>query len=274
MSRTDAPYTDNHNWQAGEKRSAHNVLLDICSICGFDSYGASASTALNFISFTQSDLTDKTCGELLDLMSETAAGVWACLDDNLYLVCFGSVAGGNISAQEYAGIEYQGKTAVIGLVAKNSSTGKTYTYGTTTGNGVVVQIENGLVNENTAGVVWTRISDYEYTAWNCEKADITTQHFNFCGPMILNMDMSYHPRSVDLSVDSTGIYFSGGCPAVDEWNYRSKLEREKIGIGKAVGNAVVTRKGDLVFVNKNNEEGGGLNEYDNGIGICVRNKNR
>lgn len=125
------------------------------------------------------------------------------------------------------------------------------------------------------------IQNYQYVSWNCEKAVIPVDKFSFSGLWLLHSNVqdtdnigNLFPRTVNYTVDSTGIYFSGGCPAYDDWNYRSKLEREKIGIGKAVGNTTVAENGDIIFINKNNGEGGGQGEYDNGISICVRNNNR
>lgn len=282
LSRADAPYVDNHNWQAGGKISAGIVMGRICQIVGFTGYFGYRSGVLDSIKFTKSDLKDKTCGELLDIISEVMVGVWTCSGNDLYFIPFGSTGSTNIGISEHTEIEYQGKTAVIGLTMKNSSTGKTFSHGSVTGNGVVIQVENGFVSDYAATNVWMAIQNYQYTAWNCEKAVIPIDTFSFAGNWRLHSTVQsseslgdfLFPRSVAYTVDSTGIYFSGGCPPCDEWNYKSKLEREKIGIGKAVGNAVITEGGDLVFINRNNEEGGGLNECDNGIGICVRNKNR
>lgn len=283
LSRADAPFTaEGAGWWTNGKMSGQNVMQRICQIIGFEGYLGYRSGVLDFIKFTKSDLKDKTCGELLDIISEVMVGVWTCNGNDLYFIPFGSTATTNIGISEHKEIEYQGKTAVIGLTMKNSSTGKTFSHGSVTGNGVVIQIENGFVSEYAANTVWQYIQNYQYTAWNCEKAVIPVDEFSFSGLWLLHSQVQdtesfgefLFPRSVAYTVDSTGIYFSGGCPPCDEWNYKSKLEREKIGIGKAVGNAVITEGGDLVFINRNNEEGGGLNECDNGIGICVRNKNR
>lgn len=283
LSRADALYVDSHNWQAGEKMLAHIVLNRICDILGFDGYSmASRGSIQDHINFTKSDLTEKTCGELLDLISEIIVGVWVCSGNTLHLATFGTVNTTNIGISEHTELEYQGKATVIGLVMKNSSTGKTYSYGTATGNGVVIQIENGFVSEYAATNVWMAIQNYQYVAWNCEKAVIPVDAFAFDGLWLLHSQVQtsdslgdfLSPSTVNYTVDSTGIYFSGGCPAYDDWNYRSKLEREKIGIGKAVGNTTVAENGDIIFINKNNGEGGGQGEYDNGISICVRNNNR
>lgn len=265
MSRTDADFSTSHNWKTEKTMSAHDVLTDICRICGFESSSISGGVGggLQYINFTQSDVTGKTCGEILDTISEIMLGVWVCSYTTLFLVTFGNSMNGTIvNSKKYTEIEYQGRTQILGLVMKTSSDGKTYSFGTTTGNGYVIQVENGLISAELANVVWQRIKNFQYIAWNCEKADITTPKFSFGGLLQFiysqdvnnvsnSLDPSLFPRNVRYYVDSTGIYFSGGCAPCDEWNYQSKLEREKIGIGKAVGNMSVDSGGRINYFDLN-----------------------
>lgn len=55
----------------------------------------------------------------------------------------------------------------------------------------------------------------------------------------------------EYSFDSTGIYFSGGAAPFNDWQYETKLERQKIGIDKVVGNCVTHSNGMKEFINKN-----------------------
>lgn len=277
LSRVGAPFTTNYDWKT-PTMTANQVLDDICRICGFGGHSMSGGVGggLQYINFTQAGLTGKTCGELLDMISESMVGIWACSGNSLTLVCLGGFEGTPVNSSEHTEIEYQGRTQIIGVVMKNSSTGKTFSYGSTSGNGVVIQVESGFVTADLADIVRQRVLGYQYIAWNCEKAIITAEHFSFGGLLQFaysgggsdNLESPLFPRTVNCSVDSTGIYFSGGCPAVDDWNYKSKLEREKIGIGKAVGNTTISENGDIIFINRNNE-GGGLDERDNGISVYV-----
>lgn len=281
ISRTDADFSTSHDWKTEKTMSANQVLADICRICGFEgsSMSGGAFGGLQYIKFTRAGVSGKTCGELLDIISEAMVGVYVCLGKTLHLAVFGSSEGSPAGSSAHTEIEYQGRTKIIGLVMKNSSTGKTFSYGTTSGNGYVIQIESGFVSAELADIVKQRVLNCEYTAWNCKKADVTAENFSFNGLVQFSyssggsdsLESPLFPRTVNYSVDSTGIYFSGWCVPVDEWNYKSKLEREKIGIGKAVGNTTISENGDIIFLNKNNG-GGGLDGRDNGIGIYV-NKN-
>ena len=261
MSHTDATFVTSWNWEKDKTMPANNVLIDICRICGFEgaSMSGGALGGLQHINFSQSDLNGKTSGEILDIISTVMVGVYVCSGNYLHLAVFGGADGSIVSASEHTGLEYQGMTKIIGLVMKNSSTGKTFSYGTTSGNGYVIQVESGFVSAELADVVKQRVLDRQYRAWNCEKADITGKGFNFYGLLQFTysggssdkLESPLFPRSVTCNLDSTGIYFSGGNPPVDDWNYKSKLEREKIGIGKAVGNTSIAESGRLNFINLN-----------------------
>lgn len=119
LSRADAPFTaEGAGWWTDGKMSGQNVMQRICQIIGFEGYLGYRSGVLDGIKFTKSDLTGKTCGELLDVISEVMVGVWTCSGNDLYFIPFGSTGSTNIGISEHTEIEYQGKTAVIGLVMK------------------------------------------------------------------------------------------------------------------------------------------------------------
>lgn len=262
MSRTDAPFSTSWNWKTNKTMPVNNALIDICRICGFggSSMTGGALGGLQYINFSQADVEGKTCGEILDIISTAMVGVYACSGKTLHLAVFGGGSdGGAVSSSEHTELEYQGRTTIIGLVMKNSSTGKEFSYGTTSGNGYVIQVESGFVSAELADIVWKRVQGYQYIAWNCEKAVINAEKFHFSGLLQFaysggssdSLKSPLFPRSVNCSIDSTGIYFSGGCAPVDDWNYKSKLEREKIGIGKAVGHASFSESGRHNYINLN-----------------------
>ena len=80
MSRVDADFSTFHNWKEEKTMSADEALNDVCRICGFEGHSMSGGEhgGLQHIKFTQSDITDKTCGEILDIISEAMVGVWVC----------------------------------------------------------------------------------------------------------------------------------------------------------------------------------------------------
>lgn len=114
--------------------------------------------------------------------------------------------------------------------------------------------------EDFAGTVAKRLSGYTYQAWHCEKALLdshvigrrlicSTINFEGMQPLVVG--------NFTLDVDSTGIYFSGGRDPQSEerWGYENKIERDKIGVNKGIGNTVITSSGRIEFRNKNKKEG-------------------
>lgn len=244
-----------------------NVLSAIMRQCGITAVTTSG-TGLNLITFTTSQLENRRCADLLEMVAEAMVGVWlAEYDNGIVLSCLGAEydpSYGIIDAPHYSEINYQGRQKITGIVFTNSDTGavnvlKTGEYG------VILNVESPFVG-NTAldEVVWERVQDYIYQAWNCDKALVdglvlASSVIGFGGT-----DMRVNNVSVD--VDSTGIYFSGGCAPQDEeqWKYREYLDRAKVGIGKAVGNTVIDSNGTIRFINRN-KEGVDPDGFDNGI---------
>lgn len=231
-----------------------NVLAGIKSQCGFTGIYFSAEGA-DLITFKLTDVEGKTCRGVLEMVATALIGVWvADRDGSIVLSCLGTSydpSYGIIDAPHYSEINYQGRQKITGIVFTNSDTGavnvlKTGEYG------VILNVESPFVG-NTAldEVVWERVQDYIYQAWNCDKALVdglvlVSSVVNFGGTdMLVN--------NVDISVDSTGIYFSGGCAPQDEeqWKYREYLDRAKVGIDKLTGHTKITSTGRIEFVNLN-----------------------
>ena len=225
---------------------------------------------MDFITFKLEHLENKTCRAVMEMFAEAMVGVWVAeYDNSVTLSCLGAEydpSYGIIDARYYSEIVYQGRQKITGVIFANSDTGavnilKTGEYG------VILNVESPLVAAGTGldSVVWGRVQNYEYQAWNCDKALVdglvlVSSVVGFGGT-----DMQINNVTVD--VDSTGIYFSGGCAPQDEetWKYEEYLERAKLSIDKSVGNMMITSGGKTVFRNLNNGKESNLNEYDNGI---------
>lgn len=268
--------------------NGQSVLNAVCAQCGFSGYGAFGS-GISFygITFKKSDLENVTCRQILEDISEVLIGVFVYGSENkLYFAALGGGEYGDVAfADEYTEISYQGKTSVVALVMVNSDTGEAYRFGDENGNGTTLEVESPLVTEDLAAGVWERVEGYVYKSWHCDKADITRNGsiLNSMGALVFyRLDVpewgdgllgrGLFATTTEFSCDSTGIYFSGGAAPYNDWNYRSRLDREKLSVGKNVGNTEVKSNGDVVFRNLN--KGGGLSGESNGISICVRNKNR
>lgn len=257
LSRTDQAFDISGIDYVDENAIACTVVLSaIKEQCGFTAISSTGS-GLEHINFKLDELKNKTCRALLEMVAEAMAGVWiAECDDSVILSCLGAEHNplfGMVDAKYYTEINYQGRQKITGVVFTNSETGNVNTL--KTGEyGIIINIESPFVANGTGldEVVWGRIQDYEYQAWNCEKAlidelAIVSSQIHF------GNGVNKQVNNVSLSVDNTGIYFSGGCPPQDEeqWKYREYLDRAKLSIDKLVGHTKVTSTGRIEFVNKN-----------------------
>ena len=245
-----------------------NVLNAICYQCGFAGSYATGE-GIDYIVFTKSQLENRTCRALLEMIAEAMQGVWvADTDGSIVLSCIGAEYDTSrhiIDAIYYSEIDYQGRQKITGIVFTNTDTGavnvlKTDDYG------VILNISSPFVAAGTGldSAVWERLQDHIYQAWHCDKAVI--DGLAVASSYIGFGDTEMLTNTVSLDEDSTGIYFSGGCEPQDEeqWKYEEYLERAKIGIGKAVGNAVIDNRGRTIYRNLNETECN-LDEHDNGI---------
>lgn len=211
------------------------------------------------IKVTREQLTGQSFNGILEMISETAAGVWISSGENaLQLICLekgDSAYGFGASCSDFADIDYCGIQTIGKLIHTNSETGNVEENGGTTGN--VISVENPIVarGDGLCGKVWERIGNYQYQAWRCEKALLesvpskrllcTAINFEGKSPLIVG--------DFTLDIDSTGIYFSGGRDPQSEerWEYKNKIERTKIGVDKWVGSSVIQSNGMRRYRNEN-----------------------
>lgn len=231
-----------------------NVLSAICAQCGFT--GAYTSDeGLEYIVFTKNQLENRTCRALLEMIAEAMQGVWvANADGDIVLSCIGSgydPTSHLINAEYYSEIDYQGQQKITGVVFTNTDTGavnvlKTDDYGVILNISSPFVVETGLDN-----AVWERLQDHVYQAWHCDKAYI--DGLAVASSYIGFGDTEMLTNTVSLDVNSTGIYFSGGCAPQDEeqWKYEEYLERAKVGVNKLTGHTKITNTGRIEFINLN-----------------------
>lgn len=245
-----------------------NVLDAIKTQCGFTSIGTSGN-GIDSIVFKPEQLENRSCADLLEMISVAMCGTWiATLDNSVVLACLGmpyDYSETSVDAVNWSEIDLQGRQIVTGVVFTNSDTG-TQNVLQTGAYGIILTIDSPFVGGTALdAVVWSRVQNLEYQAYNCEKAIIdglavSCANIGFDG-------VEWLVNSVSLDVDSTGIYFSGGLPpqSEEEWQYEERLERVKIGIDKPVGNTTIDNEGKIVYRNLNNGKGCNLDEHDNGI---------
>lgn len=253
MSNTDQPFEVSGAGVPNDEGLYYcgNVMAAIGTQCGFDMVSTSAG-GTELIFFKLEQLQDRTCRDIMEMIAEAMCGVWICGNDNIaVLSCLGAPYNSLGTSDSYTEIDYQGRQQITALMLTNSDTGKVVSY-STGAYGTAIYIESPFVGGTELdSVVWGRLQNYEYQAWRCDKALLdgfipTSTRIDFDGASLL-------ANNVSLSVDSTGIYFSGGCDPQDEsqWGYDDYLKRKKLEADKLIGHTKITNTGRIVFINKN-----------------------
>lgn len=240
--------------------SADGVLSAVCYQCGFASYGSSGN-GLEYIKFTENQLENITCRHALELISEALAGVWVCGESNtLYLACLGGGDFGDYAyCEDYSEIDFQGRAKITALEMTNNETNEVWNFGGTE-NGTVITIDSPFASVELGLAVWNRIENYAYAAWHCDKADVTYTSTlkNMSSLIFCRADIEgdkLFATTTEFAVDSTGVYFSGGTAAYNEWNYEDYTQRQlnrKLELDKRNGNTAYGKDGVQVFQNLNN----------------------
>ncbi len=284
----------------GEKAPCGNVLSAVCSQCGISGGATSSGDGFEYINFAPEHVKDKSCADILEMVSEAMCGVWVANHfDQIVLSCLGeeydTSLHGFISSQKYSELIHQGRQQIARLICTNSDTDKKADYGFITA-GTVIEAESPFLVADTPldGIVCSRIRNYVYSAWNCKKAIINEIIYSMTKIEFGTEEWEkekLHVKKAVINVDNTGIYFSGGTdPRSDEeWNYDEYLQREvdtKVQYDKAAGNVCISKENGIRFINKNtssaraagsdepekygfNVDVGGVTEYD---GAIVSNK--
>ena len=279
MSKTDMPF-DALGFETYFERGHDTVDCDmimnaIKGQCGFESVGYSDSFGIEDINFTREQLLDKTCRQLMETVAAAMCGCWTASGDDgksARLNCFGTSLAAVTAVQDYAEINMQGKQKITRLVVTDSESGET-SESLTGEYGTVFAVETPFAM--AAKKAWRRVQDKLYTAWSCEKAILAHPTPDIPAFTVMTFgEQELMATSFTISVDSTGVYFSGGSDPQDEeqWRYEGYTQRqlnERVQIGKAVGNTILSGNGDIIFQNLNNKNGGGLNGKDNGISVYV-----
>ncbi|MGN0587102.1 MAG: hypothetical protein ACI4JF_07435, partial [Oscillospiraceae bacterium] len=228
------------------------VLSAVFYQCGIDEYGYSDNTGADSIYFTEEQLKNCTCRDILEDVSAAMCGVWICDASGMaVLSTFGRNLNGIIYSTDYAEIEKNGIQKITALVMTNSDSGEQFVY--QTGEyGITLDISTPFACSALASAVWSRVENYTYTAWNCKAAKVP--EFMLSTVFIRFGDTTSYPQlsanKVQLKIASTGVYFSGGNPPQDK-EYKPYLDREKISVAKNIGNTAIARSGRIIFRNLN-----------------------
>lgn len=256
LAMTDRKFDPSSLTFTDGKIPVDNVLSAAFSQCEIYDYGYSDSTGKEYIYFTESQLRNCTCRNILEDIATAMCGVWICdASGKAILSTFGNSSGNTVKdivySEDYAAIERNGIQKITALIMTNSETGEAFIHGVV-GDGITLDISTPFACYELSYAVWSRAGNYNYVAWNCKAAKV--KGFAFSTMLIRFGDESSYTQlsanKVQLKADSTGVYFSGGNPAQDK-EYKPYLDREKISVAKNIGSTAIERSGRIVFRNLN-----------------------
>lgn len=252
--KTDQPL--NANYDQSNEISVSNLLADIATQCGFVSAGGVPSSHIRKL--TKQELTGKSCRQALEMLSVPLCGYFYTVADILAFKQWGS-ANSIYTPLKYATVSTGGEK---GPITKLIMTGNEETF-TKGGAGDVfntLKIDTEFANDDLAQEIYNRITDYTYTAWQCDKMMFDTVP-EIDSDIVLG-DITLTANSITTSFTATGIFCSCGRNEVteNEFNYVGELSRkitEKISNNEKLGNqTMVTRYQGVVHLGEKYDDNG------------------
>lgn len=237
------------------------LLNMVMAMCGYIGYSDGSGIIGNVITKAKkSDISGKTCRNILDDLSRACCGVWLLQNDTgtgdvrgtLTLIPVDSGFGAVFTAEKYADVYVGGKKSFSKIVVSNGS--DSYAVGSSGSTFGTLEIETPYASAALAGALYGRLKDYTYTAWNCNKM-LTASFIPSPSSLITFGDKTdMCVNSCTASLTSTGIYAAVSRNAVseDEMDYHNRTERELImryRLGALMGNTRITNNGVQLVVN-------------------------
>lgn len=237
-----------------------SLMEMIMAMCGYIGYSDSSGIIGSVITKAKkSDISGKTCRNILDDLSRACCGVWLLQNDTgtgdvrgtLTLISVDRGFGSIFTAEKYADVYVGGKKQFDKIVVTNGS--ESYTAGNSNSSFGTLEIETPYASAALAGALYGRLKDYTYTAWSCDKI-LTASFLPSPSSLITFGDKTdMYVNSCTVSLTSTGIYSAVGRNAVneDEMEYHNRTERELImryRLGTLMGNTRITSNGFQLVV--------------------------
>lgn len=254
---TDQPLEITSSSFTNNKISHSAVLALIVEQCGFTDW-ASADTVPNLM-LDINDVMGKTCRNILELISSAWCGFFKASGTVLTFIPFGTAYPAGSVASDNAAVSVGSvKGPITKVVMLNGST--TYTAGTSGADVLnTLRVQSSLASQALADAILDRVSNYTYTAWECEKCvmqsigDIDAQITLADGTTVV-------PNSLTYCFAGTGVYLTCGRNDVteNEFDYDGALTRainQRIKDGEKLGNnTLITRYQGIIHLGEEYED--------------------
>ena len=278
-SGTDSDDDDDRD-DSNDTIEISKLMSMITAMCGYAGYSDTTGIIGSVVTKAKkSDVKGKTCRNILDELSRACCGVWLLQNDTgtadvrgtLTLIPVDSGFSAVFTAEKYADV-YIGGTKRFGKITLTNGS-ESYSAGTSSSAYGTLEIETPYASSELVGVLYGRLKDYTYKAWECSKLLMSSFLPSPSSLITFGTKTDMYVNSCTVSLTSTGIYASVGRNAVseDEVEYRNCTERELImryRLGSVMGNTKISKNGIQLVVkdNVNNKETDyGFKTYEGGI---------
>ena len=197
---------------------------------------------------------DKSCRDILDMLSAGACGVWYCGSDNeLSFLPFG-VHTSAVSSDSYSRIK---SGTVKGPISRVVTEDDGEVFDTLGGGNVqnMIRTESIFASaENAAGIL-AQCKEFTLQSFSCKKAKISGGVIDIGGSVTLN-NADYTILACSLSFTPAGVFAELSCPELNEaeydyLNYLDRSMKQKITAGKAYKNAKISKYEGFSFIGRN-----------------------
>lgn len=278
-SSTDSDDDDDRD-DSNDTIEISKLMSMITAMCGYAGYSDTTGIIGSVVTKAKkSDVKGKTCRNILDELSRACCGVWLLQNDTgagdasgtITLIPVDSGFGAVFTAEKYADV-YVGGTKRFGKITLTNGS-ESYSAGASSSAYGTLEIETPYASSELVGVLYGRLKDYTYKAWECSKLLMSSFLPSPSSLITFGTKTDMYVNSCTVSLTSTGIYASVGRNAVseDETEYRNRTERELImryRLGSVMGNTKISKNGIQLVVkdNVNNKETDyGFKTYEGGI---------
>lgn len=231
-----------------EKITVNDLIAEIAEQCGFGSYGGVPAT--NIRELTKPELTNKTCRQVLEMLSVAMCGYfYTAYPDVLAFKEWGTDFS-TITPDNYAPIDMG---ATKGPISRLIMTGndKVYDKGSS-GSDVLntIKINTDLASDALADEIFNRISGYTYTSWQCDKMLLPAFFKIGCGVRLADNTVLIANNATTVFT-ATGVFTSCGSNDVteNEFDYDGKLTRDiksRIAFAERFGRGQINPDGKYV----------------------------
>ncbi len=228
------------------------VLDNLAQQCGFDN---SVGIFEGVPTLYYDEIKDKTCKEILDIVSQNECLVWYCTNDNIltphYLGEYKTAIYTN-SSESSAVYMHSTKGPIRCISATNTQSGDVVNVGLTGDYHKVLKLKGSRMNKERASAILSNISGYIYHAFYCDYVKLNGSvdgltAFSFDGgDLMISHKTTIHFNGYNIYVSAQSVDV---CEDESDYSDYEYDLRQKIEEGRFYGSAVMST-GGLSFISK------------------------